>query len=384
MKIAIITETFLPSTDGIVTRLCASIRWLLNEGHEVLVIAPDLGTTAFEGAEVKGVPPRSFFFYRDKKFAFPHRKVRRYLQDFEPDVVHVVNPVFLGVAGIYYARRGNWPLVASYHTHLPKYADHYHVSFLKPLFWWYFRLLHNRADVNLCTSQSVHSELEDQRFQNVKVWKRGVDTDRFHPGHYNEGMREWLTGGEQSKTLLLFVGRLAAEKEIEKIREVLDQSSDVCLAIVGDGPHRSVLEKYFQGTNTVFTGLLHGEELASAYASSDIFVFPSTTETLGLVLLEAMASGLPVVAAESGPTKEQVEDGVTGMLYNPEDRKDFVDKVLALNHSSFRDGVSEQARKASSGLGWSGQSRQLLDFYRKVLRGRKQGWVYAVQEEVDD
>ncbi|HEX6922909.1 MAG TPA: glycosyltransferase family 1 protein [Bacillales bacterium] len=371
MKIAIITETFLPSTDGIVTRLCASIRWLLEQEHEVLVIAPDLGVTEFEGARVAGVPPRSFFFYNDKKFAFPHRKVGRYLREFDPDVVHVVNPVFLGVAGIYYARRGKWPLVASYHTHLPKYADYYYVPFLKPLFWWYFRLLHNRADLNLCTSQSVRADLQDQRFRNVHVWKRGVDTEKFHPGHYSDEMRERLTNGQPSKTLLLFVGRLAAEKEIEKIRDILVESPDTCLAVVGDGPHRSALEKHFQGTNTVFTGLLHGEELAQAYASSDIFVFPSTTETLGLVLLEAMASGLPVVAAESGPTKEQVENGETGVLYKPGDQGDLVEKVAALKNNRFRSDVSTQAREASSGLGWTGQSKQLLSFYHRALRARK-------------
>jgi glycosyltransferase involved in cell wall biosynthesis len=163
------------------------------------------------------------------------------------------------------------------------------------------------------------------------------------------------------------VGRLAPEKDIEKIREVLEQSDDFCLAIVGDGPHRAYLEQYFNDTDTVFTGFLHGDELASAYASSDIFVFPSTTETLGLVLLEAMASGLPVVAANSGPTSEQVSHGITGLLYNPDDPNDFVQMVSELKDDTFRLKLGEQARTFSEMIGWDAPSKQLLDFYKETV-----------------
>jgi glycosyltransferase involved in cell wall biosynthesis len=368
MRIAIITETFLPSTDGIVTRLCASIRWLKQQGNEVLVIAPDLGVTDFEGIPVAGVPAYTFFLYKDKKLSFLSRKVKQYLLDFKPDLVHVVNPALLGVTGIYYTKRLRLPLVASYHTHVPKYADYYRLSFLKPALWWYFRLLHNRADLNLCTSQSVLTELQEKKFKNIHLWERGVDTAQYHPHHYNEAMRDRLTAGKKDKKLLLYVGRLAPEKDIEKIREVLMKSSDFCLAIVGDGPHKAFLENYFKGTDTVFTGFLHGDELASAYASSDIFVFPSTTETLGLVLLEAMSSGLAVVAAKSGPTSEQVIHGITGMLYDPNDQDEFVDHIVKLGDDTLRLKMAELSREASQKVGWDKPSEQLLDYYNKALR----------------
>lgn len=367
MRIAIITETFLPSTDGIVTRLCASIRWLKDNGHEVLVIAPDLGVSDFEGTPVKGIPAFTFFLYRDKRFSFLSKKVKGYLLEFQPDVVHVVNPAFLGVSGIYYARRLKFPLIASYHTHVPKYADYYHLSFLKPALWWYFRTLHNRAEFNLCTSQSVLTELTEKKFKNIHLWKRGVDTKKYHPDRFDEGIRNRLTAGKKDKKLLLYVGRLAPEKDIEKIREVLEHSEDFCLAIVGDGPHRDSLEQYFKNTDTVFTGFLHGDELAAAYASSDIFVFPSTTETLGLVLLEAMASGLPVVAAGSGPTSEQVCHGITGLLYHPDDPKDFVELVSKLTDDPLRLKMGLQARTASLMVGWDTPSKQLLDFYKETV-----------------
>lgn len=370
MRIAIITETFLPSTDGIVTRLCASIRWLKNNGHEVLIIAPDLGVTDFEGTPVAGVPAYTFFLYKDKKFSFLSRKVKSYLLNFQPNLVHVVNPAFLGVAGIFYAKRLMFPLVASYHTNVPKYADYYHLSFLKPALWWYFRTLHNRADLNLCTSQSVLTELKEKKFKNIHYWKRGVDTEQYHPYRFNAAMRERLTAGQKDKKLLLYVGRLAPEKDIEKIRLVLEQSNDFCLAIVGDGPHRAFLEQYFKDTDTVFTGFLHGDELASAYASSDIFVFPSTTETLGLVLLEAMASGLPVVAAKSGPTSEQVNDGITGLLYT--NQNEFVRLIFELKDDSFRLKLGQQACTVSQMVGWDAPSNQLLDFYKETFSKHRQ------------
>ncbi|MBB6734168.1 glycosyltransferase family 4 protein [Cohnella zeiphila] len=368
MKIAIVTETFLPSTDGIVTRLCATIRWLREQGHDIAVIAPDLGVYDFEGVSVLGIPARTFFLYPSKKLSFPNRRVGDLLRKLRPDLVHVVNPAMLGVAGIYYARRLRLPLVASYHTQIPKYADYYRLPFLKPILWRYFRTLHNRADLNLCTSQSVLTELSDKGFRRVHLWKRGVDVDQFGPHRRDSEMRDRLSGRRPEKTVLLYVGRLAPEKGIEQIRDVLASSPGICLALVGDGPHRAHLENYFQGTNTVFTGFLHGEELAKAYASADLFVFPSTTETLGLVILEAMASGVPIVAGRSGPTCEQIEDGVTGLLFDADRPGGLAEAVARLTDETVRERIAAQAYGAVQRLGWSEPSAQLLGYYQDVLQ----------------
>ncbi|RSL34941.1 glycosyltransferase family 1 protein [Salibacterium salarium] len=367
MKIAIVTETFLPSTDGIVTRLTACIRWLHKQGHNVRIIAPDLGVYEYDGAIIKGVPARTLPFYRSKQFALPNRVVKKYLEEYDPDVVHVVNPAILGYSGVNYAYKLGYPLVASYHTNVAQYLDFYHLSLLKGAIWWYFRKLHNRADLNICTSQTVQKELVERDFKNVHVWKRGVDTDMFHPDHFTNSMREKLTDGRTQDKLLLYVGRLAPEKEIEKLKAVLEESDEFSLAIVGDGPHRDQLEKHFEGTKTVFTGFMHGEELAQAFASSDVFVFPSTTETLGLVILEAMASGLPLVAAESGPTCEQIEDERTGLLYNPEEPRDFIKTVRRFEDETLRKRLSTNARKDIGDLGWSEAASQLLTLYEGVV-----------------
>ncbi|SFE79656.1 glycosyltransferase family 4 protein [Alteribacillus iranensis] len=366
MKIAIVTETFLPSTDGIVTRLTACIDWLLDEGHEVRVIAPDLGVYEYNGIEVKGVPARTLPFYRSKKFALPNRRVIKYIREFHPDVVHVVNPALIGFSGVQAAKKLELPLIASYHTNVAQYMDYYRLSPFKGLIWWYFRKLHNQADINVCTSKTVQNELVEKRFKNVHVWKRGVDTEMFRPGNYNPHMRERLTAGKTDRKLLLFVGRLAAEKEIEKVRDVLESSDEFSLAIVGDGPHRRTLERHFDGTDTVFTGFMHGKELAEAYAAADVFVFPSTTETLGLVIGEAMASGLPLVAAKSGPTCEQIEDGRTGLLYDSEKEGDFTATVKKFEDDTLRKRLSVNAREDIASLGWSEAASQLLGWYEQV------------------
>ncbi|MBM7552593.1 glycosyltransferase [Thalassobacillus pellis] len=368
MKIAIITETFLPSTDGVVTRLKEAIKFLRKENNEVIVIAPDLGVKEYEGAIVEGVKTTRLPFYRSKEFSMPQRKVKELLTKHEPDIVHVVNPAFVGASGVYYANKLNLPLLASYHTHVPKYMDYYRLYPLKPAVWWYFRKLHNFSDLNLCTSKAIQKELTDKNFPNVHVWDRGVDIEKYHPEYKNEDMRHRLTGGKPGNKLFVFVGRLAAEKEIHKLKPLLEQRSDISLALVGDGPVRKQLEETFAGTNTVFTGFLHGEELSQAFASGDAFIFPSVTETLGLVILEAMASGLPVIAAKSGPTMEQVVDEQTGLLYENENTDSLLEAISKLENEELYKQLCENARAEAEKFSWQKPSEQILDFYYQTLK----------------
>lgn len=366
MRIAIVTETFLPYVDGVVTRMTAVIRRLREDGHEILIIAPEDGIQTFCGCPVSGISARTFFLYRHRKVAFPHPDVKRRLTEFQPDVVHVVNPALLGIAGIFYGR--HWPLVASWHTNIPQYADYYRVPYLKPLLWSILKKIHNRADLNLCTSNTVQEELKRRGFKNVQLWKRGVDLQRFHPRNANESMRRRLSDNHPDSILMLYVGRLAAEKEIERLQAILRSDDRFRLAVVGDGPHRFKLEQQLRHTPTVFTGFLHGEELAQAYASVDAFVFPSRTETLGLVLLEAMASGLPVIAVNAGPTAEQIDHEKTGLLYSPDHPEDLKNMAQRLTDSNLRRQIGVEARKAAHAYGWSSSAQQLHHYYADLLK----------------
>ena len=365
MKIAIVTETFLPSTDGIVTRLKKAIEYFLSEGHEVLVIAPDLGVTEYRGAKVIGVKPITFPFYRYRKWGFPSRKVYHELKKFEPDVIHAVNPVLLATSAVTAAQKLDVPLVSSYHTHLPKYLDFYKIyKPAKPLLWWYIRRQHKNADINLVTSETIKKELDAEGIERLSVIPRGVDIEKRHPKFKDADMRARLTDGKPHNKLLVFIGRLAIEKEIHKLLPMLEKRSDISLAIIGDGPARNELEKIFEGTRTVFTGFLHGEELSKAYASSDAFIFPSISETLGLVILEGMASGLPIIAAKSGPTMEQVSHEVNGMLYENEDLDSLLDAVEVIDETEKFRAIKEEARKEALKFSWDNASKRLLDYYK--------------------
>lgn len=319
MRIALFTETFLPKVDGIVTRLRHTVEHLQRLGDEVLVVSPDGGLTEYKGAKIFGVPGFPLPLYPELKLAVPNPSIRPVLEDFKPDLIHVVNPAVLGLGGLYYAKSMNLPLVASYHTHLPQYLQHYGLGMFEDVLWGLLRSAHNQAQLNLCTSSIMVQELSSHGIERTDLWQRGVDTEMFQPSLASEKMRSRLSDGHPEAPLLLYVGRLSAEKEIEQIRPVLESIPQARLALVGGGPHREALEAHFQGTATQFVGYLQGLELASAYASADAFIFPSRTETLGLVLLEAMAAGCPVVAAGTGGILDIVTDGKNGYLFDPAD-----------------------------------------------------------------
>lgn len=367
MKIAIVTETFLPSTDGIVTRLTKAIDYFMKQGHEVLVIAPDLGVTEYNGAKVVGIKPITFPFYRYRKWGFPTKKVYKILKEFQPDVVNAVNPLLMGVSAVNASKKYGFTLVSSYHTHIPKYLDHYTIyKPARPLLWWYIRRNHRDAHVNVCTSEAMKEELVEQGIERLQVIPRAVDVDKRHPKFKSLEMRNRLSNNQPEKKLLIYVGRLAAEKDIHLIKPLLERRDDVCLAIVGDGPARKDLEKTFKGTNTVFTGFLHGDELSQAFASGDAFIFPSTSETLGLVILEAMAAGLPVIAAHSGPTVEQIDDGVNGLIFESGNTDSLIEAVKIIDDKERLEKMSQEARKEALKYSWDAASAKLLSYYEKA------------------
>jgi len=369
VKVAFFTETFLPKVDGIVTRLTKTIPHLIAAGDEVIIFCPEGCPERFMGAEVIGVPAMPLPLYPELKLALPRPAVSEALERFAPDLVHVVNPAVLGLGGIWLARTRGWPLVASYHTHLPKYLEHYGMGMLEPLVWELLKAAHNQASLNLCTSTAMVEELSEKGIQHTALWQRGVDTELFQPERGHAAMRQRLHGHwHDSGNLLLYIGRLSAEKQIERIRPVLEAIPEARLALVGDGPHRAQLERCFEGTATTFVGYLAGEELAAAYASGDAFVFPSSTETLGLVLLEAMAAGCPVVGANRGGIPDIVSDGVNGCLYNPDDPSSLVRAVRRLlGNAATRLQLRQAARSEAERWGWGGATQQLRGYYRQVL-----------------
>jgi glycosyltransferase involved in cell wall biosynthesis len=224
---------------------------------------------------------------------------------------------------------------------------------------------HNQAAVNLCTSSTMVEKLRAHGIARVSLWQRGIDTELFHPSRASREMRIFLSEGHPESPLLLYLGRLSTEKNIEQLRSFLDGIPGARLALVGGGPHKEQLAKHFKDTPTFLAGYLEGARLAAAFASADLFVLPSRTETLGLVLLEAMASGCPVIAARAGGIPDLIEDGVSGFLFD--DAAEALKAVrLLLRDETRRERIRSRGRREAQKWSWAAATDQLRGFYVQV------------------
>jgi phosphatidylinositol alpha 1,6-mannosyltransferase len=368
-RVVLFTETFLPRVDGIVNTLCWTLRGLVEAGCEPLVVAPRGNTAEMPGVQVLGASSLPFPLYPEVRLAVMGPGIGQQLDRFSPDVVHLVGPVVNGVGGLLYAQSRGIPVLASFHTNLAHYTRHYSLGWLEAWVWRALRTVHNRCSLTLCPSHALLGELRQRGFERLRYWSRGVDPVQFSPDHASA---EWRRrhGVPLDVPLLLYVGRLAREKRVADLVAVARLLKGVHLAIVGDGPARAELEQAFAGLPVSFTGYLHGPELAAAYASSDLFVFPSDSEAFGNVVLEAMASGLPVVAAAAGGVADLVEHDATGLMFAPAD----VDELQAavsryLADVELRRHHGQAARTAALARTWSRQQRLLLAHYAAVLNG---------------
>ncbi len=370
MRIALFSETFLPRVDGVTNTLCRLLEYLAARGHVSLLFAPAGGPVQYAKTQVVGLPNVPSLLYPDLRLVPPLVNVDAQLHAFRPDLIHVLNPVSLGWVGLWQARRLRRPVVASYHTDVPGFAAQWGLGIFQSMLWAYFRTIHNQADLNLCPSQFTRREIEAHGIRRVKVWGRGVDSQQFHPARRTPEWRARLSGGEPDRLLLLYVGRLSPEKRIHWLRPVIEALPQVRLAIVGDGPQRRALERLFAGTPTVFTGYLHGDELAYAYAAADLFVFPAANETLGNVVLEAMASGLAVVAPRSGGPPDHVQHLKTGVLFAPEQVDDLINAVTQLvRHSERAQAMGRAARRYAETNSWPAVLDGLLAHYTNLVKG---------------
>ena len=211
-------------------------------------------------------------------FDLPEMKGAKMMERKRPDLIHVTSPGFMLFAGLFYARVMRIPLLLSYHTHLPLYGRNYmgYIPGIEEFAWALIRFAHTRADLTLVTSPQMKEEMEANGIPRVDVWRKGIDTVRFDPKFKCDEMRSKMTDGNPDDFLMVYVGRLGAEKRLKDIRPVLEKlGSNARLCIVGGGPQTDELKEYFKDTNTVFTGQLSGDELSSAFASADTFMMPS-------------------------------------------------------------------------------------------------------------
>lgn len=369
LRIAFFSEIFLPKIDGIVTVACILLDHLQKRGIEAMIFAPGEHPESYAGARVISVPGVRFPIYPELTLGLPGKRSFDILREFDPTMIHVMNPVVAGLKGIHFSKRLKKPLVLSFQAHVMEMVRFYGYGWLQSPLWQYHKLIYRNADFTLAPSKRVVAELESKGFQNVGLWQRGVDVKNYSPDYADEAMRYELSGGNPDKVVMLSIGRLAPEKQVEQILPVLDAVPNAHLAIVGDGPYRAKLEEIFAGRSVTFTGYKSGVELSKAYASSDMFLFPSSTiETFGLVAAEAMASGIPVVASRVGGVPELIEQGVSGYLFEPNDSEALVKAAKALvENPEKRRAMGKAARAAMVGRTWENVMDNLLLTYDQVI-----------------
>ncbi|KAF4401530.1 hypothetical protein G4B88_001724 [Cannabis sativa] len=368
------SQALLRYVSGYKNRFQNFIRYLREMGDEVMVVTTHEGVPEeFYGAKLIG--SRSFPCPLYQKVPLSLALSPRIISEvarFKPDIIHASSPgimastlFLLPVFGaLIIAKLLCVPIVMSYHTHVPVYIPRYTFSWLVRPMWLVIKFLHRAADLTLVPSAAIQKDLQAERVaadNKIRLWNKGVDSESFHPRFRSHEMRIRLSNGEPEKPLIVHVGRIGVEKSLDFLKSVMDSLPEARIAFIGDGPYREELEKLFSGMPAVFTGMLGGEELSQAYASGDVFVMPSESETLGLVVLEAMSSGIPVVGARAGGVPDIIppdQEGKIGYLYNPGDLEDCLSKLkpLLYNHE-LRETMGIAARQEMEKYDWKAATR---------------------------
>jgi len=370
LRVALVTSSYNYIPDGVALTLNRLVGYLESQGVEVLVFAPIADRPAFvHQGTVVPVPSIALPGRPEYRLALGMAGyVKRQLLDFQPDIIHIGVPDLLGHAALALAKAHGIPVVASYHTRYETYLKHY--WYLAPLEGWLKRIL--RRFYGACREVYVPSEsvrqalLADGLRDNFKPWPRGIDMARFSPAKRSTSWRARYGMGP-GELVILHVSRLVREKRLDTLTAALRQLTvPHRVLIVGDGPER----EFVQGElpNAIFTGFLAGEDLAAAYASSDIFVFPSDSESFGNVTLEAMASGLPCVCADATGSRSLVAAGETGFLAPADDAAAFARHITTLAQGrALRAALGEAARLRAQSFSWEETLAKMLGYYRAVL-----------------
>ena len=366
MRVAVVSESFLPTVNGVTTSVLRVLEHLQTRGHETVVIAPAGAPTRYAGARVVPVPTVS---YREFPVGLPTPIVSRTLADFAPDVVHAASPFLLGAHAIGAASRLGIPSVAIFQTDVAGYAKRNRLAAATSFAWRVVNLVHDKADLTLAPSTSALSDLASAGVQRLDRWGRGVDLDGYHPRLRHDAealaLRARLT--PNGELLIGYVGRLAPEKQVERFAE-LRGVPGIRIAIVGDGPSAPSVRSALTGMPVEYLGALHGRQLALAYASFDVFAHTGCEETFGQTIQEAQASGLPVIAPRSGGPIDLIDHGRTGLLTDPDDPRSLRTAVRELaGDPALRARLGESGRRAVLGRTWQTLGDQLIGHYERVI-----------------
>ncbi len=374
MRIALVSDTYLPQVNGVTTVVHRIAQTVRAAGHAVALVAPRYphGSVGDGGGQDDlRVPSLPFPPYPSIRLSSPfQRHVAHFLDRVAPDLIHAATEGPLGVSARRYALAHDIPLVTSFHTDFPRYARDYGVGLLAPLVWRWLVHFHRPARLIHTPGVAVRDELVRRGLRNTVVWGRGVDTRHFRPDRRTVGWRRWLAGADDA-VIVLHVGRLAPEKNLRVLVDAWNRARR-CLGpratfvIAGEGPESSAVATHAPFARQV--GFLDRDSLAGLYASADLCVLPSRTETCGLVALEAMASGLPVIAANAGGLAESVGHDENGLLIHPGDARGFSQAIVSLAlDGARRERLALGARQTALTRDVEAEDRELLQQYAALV-----------------
>ncbi len=370
LRVALVTDTFAPQLNGVTRTLDRLVAALEADGgtvHVETVTDP----AAEQDPRIHRTRSIPFWAYPEMRISTPGAgAMAERLEAFQPDLVHLTTPFGVGIAGMLAARTLGLPTVTSYHTSYPQYLHHYGLRVLDRIAWPWLRWFHNASRRTYAPSRWIASELTRNGVERVALWSRGVDTARFDPSNRSETLRRRL-GVPSGGALVAYVGRIAPEKGIDVALDAMRRlavrwGDRVRFALAGDGP--AVAGARLRAPDgTTFTGSLAGEDLGAFYASSDVLLFPSTTDTFGNVVLESLASGTPVVAADHGLAAELVDHGAV-LTFPGGDAAGLEAQVSRLLHDdALADRLRRRGRAVALGRDWNAVWSALFSDYRRVI-----------------
>ena len=379
LRVALFSGNYNYVRDGANQALNRLVGYLMRQGARVRIYSPRTGKPAFASTgKVVGVPavPLPGRGEYRAPLGIPAR-VRRDLKEFDANIFHVASPEILGHRAVSLARRWDKPVIASVHTRFETYPRYYGLAFMEPVVEAWLRRFYRRCDAIFAPSESMAQLLRQQRMSyDVGIWTRGVDTEIFRPDRRDMGWRRSL-GLADDEPAVGFVGRLVMEKGLDVFAEAIDllvrRGVRARVLVIGEGPAREWFERRLP-EGTIFTGFQRGDELGRAIASADMLFNPSVTETFGNVTLEAMACGLPVVAAQATGSLSLVEDGVSGRLIRPGANEAFAQALkLYCEDADARRAAGRAGLEISQRYTWDRVNHDLLEGYLRVIRLRSTG-----------
>ncbi len=370
MKIAIFTDTYLPQVNGVTKTLEKYVNYLEDNDIDYRLYAPDDGSKEYNDKIIRFFSFK-FFLYPECRLSLPNYfAMSKQLNDFKPDLIHIVTPFNIGLCGLKYARSNDIPLVSSYHTNIPEYLEYFNLKLLSNISWDFFRWFHSFCRKNYCPSRATLELLKEKGIRDLEIWGRGIDTEKFSPNHRDVEYRKSLNIND--KIVFLYVGRISPEKDLDVFMNVAKRlnkkyKDKIHFLMVGNGPMYDELNEN-SPSNMTFTGFKRGNELSKIYASSDIFMFPSSTETYGNVIIESMASGLATIGCYARGVKENLIDGFNGCACGIRNEDDFYNAAekLILN-PEIRKQLSATGRAYTKKRSWDEVFKKLLNSYRGIV-----------------